>query len=220
MNEIIGTITIILMILWPSLHGFRNSKFLYTWIFDIKKIKENKQYYRFITSGFIHKDFGHLAFNLFSFFSFAQGIEIVLGEFILFLIFMVSMLTGNIYSFLYNKKKEQYFALGASGGVVGVIFASILLFQDSSVIIPFLPIPIPGYFYAVGYMIVSAVSLNKQNDNIGHDAHIGGALAGTVTCIALFPELLFSEYYLILGIFIPIAGIFVYNRIKEKKVNQ
>ena len=42
----------------------------------------------------------------------------------------------------------------------------------------FVPIPIPGPIFAVAYIAYSIVMARRRFGNIGHEAHIGGAVAG------------------------------------------
>ena len=52
----------------------------------------------------------------------------------------------------------------------------------------FLPIGIPSWLYAIGYVSASFYGMHRQLDNVGHDAHLGGALVGLFTMAALHPQ--------------------------------
>jgi membrane associated rhomboid family serine protease len=69
------TITVIIIIITCiiSFTAFSSEKITNDLIFWPPMIKEKKQFYRFITSGFIHADFIHLAFNMLALYSFAKA---------------------------------------------------------------------------------------------------------------------------------------------------
>lgn len=109
-------------------------------MFDPHRILAGKQYERMLTSGLIHADFPHLVWNMFSFYSFGSGIEMIYGPKTLLLVYVSAILGGSVLSLLIHRQHE-YRALGASGGVCGVIFASIFLLPGGSV--PLFPLMIP-----------------------------------------------------------------------------
>jgi len=212
-----GSLILMVVLSLTSIYAFMDSGFMSSMIFDIKEVRDNKQYYRFMTSGFVHNDVMHLGFNLFSLYFFSQDLEEYFGMMVLFGIFGIATLMGSLFSFANNYKESQYLALGASGGVIGVIFASILVFEDMAVIMPFVPFEIPGYLYAILYLLYSQYSMKNKEDNIGHDAHIGGAISGTICMVLLVPEILFTRGLLIAGIFLPLAGFFIFEKYFSRK---
>ena len=60
----------------------------------------------------------------------------------------------------------------------------------------FLPIPLPSYIIGVGYIIYSIYGMKKNNDNIGHSAHLGGAIAGMLFTIIIEPSILIEQTWL------------------------
>ena len=71
-----STLILLVIIIGASIYAFVDSSFMNSMLFDIREIKSNHQYYRFLTSGFVHNDWFHLAFNMFSLHSFSQGIDL------------------------------------------------------------------------------------------------------------------------------------------------
>ena len=63
-----------------SLIGFYNRDFMNKGLMWPYGIKRNGQYYRLISSGFLHADWMHLIFNMFTFFFFGQNLEIIFIE--------------------------------------------------------------------------------------------------------------------------------------------
>ena len=131
-----------------------------------------------VLSHFSHGDMGHLFFNMMTLFFFAPVVEQLLGSFELLLIYILSGVAGTLLTLIVHSNDPRYRALGASGSVSGVIFAAIVLYPGMSLYLFFVPIPIPGPVFAVGYIAVSIVMARRRVGNIGHEAHIGGALAG------------------------------------------
>jgi membrane associated rhomboid family serine protease len=106
------------------------------------------------------------------------------------IIYFGSILLGNIFSLFLYQKQPWYSAIGASGGVSGILFASIAMLPDLGIYLFFIPIPIPGYIFGLVYFGYSVyMMLNpRQHDNIGHAAHLGGAFFGLVYAVANAPE--------------------------------
>jgi len=168
-------------------------------MFNPRAILVHKEFYRMITSGLIHADWMHFAFNAFSFYSFGQVIEFVYGPRVLLLVYVSSILGGSLLSLVIHRYHE-YRALGASGGVCGVIFASIFLLPGGSIMLMLLPIPIPAYLYAVIFLVVSYIGHRRGIGNVGHDAHLGGAVVGLLAAAGMYPELIFAQPWMFAGV--------------------
>ena len=140
-----------------------------------------------VLSHFSHADLGHLFFNMLALYFFAPVVESVLGGWPLLVVYLLSGVSATILTLLVHRADPGYRALGASGSVSGVIFASIVLYPGMSLFVFFIPIPIPGPVFAVGYIAYSIVMARRQFGNIGHEAHIGGAVAGFLLAGVLSP---------------------------------
>jgi len=169
-----------------SYRGFKDDWFREKYIFSPAEILRDKQYYRLITSGFLHANWVHFIFNMYSMYSFGSVIERIFGVPTFLAIYFSSILGGNLLS-LYLHRYHEYRALGASGGVCGVIFAAIFLLPGTDVMLFLIPIPIPAPVFAVLFILVSYYGLRRQVGNIGHDAHLGGALIGLAVTAVLYP---------------------------------
>lgn len=82
------------------------------WMFKPYEILRFKQYERLLTSGLIHLDWMHFAFNAISFYAFARNIELVRGANSLLLIYVSAILGGSLLS-LFIHRHHDYRALGA-----------------------------------------------------------------------------------------------------------
>ena len=182
-----------------TLAAFRKPGLRERLLFDPFEILHRKQYERLITSALIHADWMHFGFNAFSLYSFGTNIEFIYGPKVLVLIYLSSILGGSLLSLIIHRN-HTYRSLGASGGVCGVIFASIFLLPGGSVSIPLFPLHIPAYLYAIGFLVFSFVSHLRQRDNIGHDAHLGGAIFGLLVAVVLEPSLVFASPWMFMAV--------------------
>ena len=171
-----------------SCRGFVDPRFVRKFIFRPESILANKEYYRLLSSGFLHANWTHLIFNMMSLYFFGTNIESFVGVGHFLAIYFGSILGGNLLSLLVHRHHD-YSAYGASGGVCGVIFASLFLFPGSGVTIFPFPYSVPGWLYAICFMLGSFYGLKAQRDNIGHDAHLGGAICGLLIATALRPSI-------------------------------
>ncbi|MDM1398324.1 rhomboid family intramembrane serine protease [Myroides odoratimimus] len=201
----ISTITLILLGLngLVTYKGLNDFSFFNKYCFDINQINKGERY-RFITSGFLHVDWMHFAFNMLTLYFFADIIIHVSGVLYFLIVYIASLLVGNILTYQFYKNQPHYRAVGASGAIMGVLYASIMLNPSMSLYMFFIPIPIPAYMFAVGYLLYSLYGMKKNNDGIGHTAHIGGALAGLILIVLKYPILIQTEFKLIAILLIPV----------------
>lgn len=209
MNTYIITYSTIAVIGIASFIAFQNSVIFEKYLFSVERILKKNEYHRTITSAFIHADFGHLLFNLFSFYAFAGGIEAVYGSPSVAVIFIAGAMAGSLLSLLIHRKEPGYRAVGASGAVSSIIFASIFLLPGGSIIIFPFPIPMPAWTYAILFILASIYGIGRNVGNIGHDAHLGGALAGVAAAYFIFPESVTGNPLLLAGIVIPVVIFFI-----------
>lgn len=178
-----------------SILAFNRYEMLNRWMFIPYRIKNRNQWDRFILSGFIHKDYMHLLFNMFTFYFFGGVVELFLrykfGVLAGGVLFVVFYLLGIIISDLPTYKKYQldshYRALGASGGTSATVFASIVIMPLSDICL-FAFICLPGFILGVLFLIYSYVKGKQDNDGINHDAHLYGAIFGIVFILILSPS--------------------------------
>jgi membrane associated rhomboid family serine protease len=154
-------------------------------IFHPVTIREHHQWYRFLTSGFVHADLTHLVINMFVLWSFGNAVERYfypgyLGEFSAqkyMALYFGGIAVSSIPSYVRHNKNPDYAALGASGGVSAVVFAAIL-FEPWQNLYLYGVIAIPQILAGAAYLIYSWYKDKKSTDNIGHMAHFTGAVWG------------------------------------------
>ena len=173
-----------------SFIAFNNQQLFEKYKFNVGAILQKKEYIRLLSAGFLHADLMHLLFNMMTLYFFGPIVVQAFGEIGFLMVYFGSILLGNIFSLYLYKNQPWYSAIGASGGVSGILFASIAMIPDLGIMFFFIPIPIPGYIFGFLYFAYSVyMMLNpNQHDNIGHAAHLGGAFFGLVYAIALQPE--------------------------------
>lgn len=185
--------------------GFRDPELHERLLFRPERILAGKEWHRIFSSALLHADWAHLGFNLFSLYSFGAALETFWGATVFLSIYVGSIAGGSLLSLFLNRHRD-YAALGASGGVCGVIFATIFLVPGTGVGMFMVPISIPGPIYAVLYLIGTFVALRRGVGNIGHDAHFGGALGGLLIALALAPRLCLASPMLFGGALVLSAG--------------
>lgn len=172
--------------------GFQNQLLFEKYKFNVSSILYKKEYIRLLSSGFLHADWMHLLLNMYVLYMFSPSILSIFGPIGFLVIYIGSILLGNLFSLFLYKNQGWYSAIGASGGVSGIIFASVALNPELIKIgVIFLPpeLSIPGYLFGFLYFAYSVYMMlyPKQQDNIGHAAHLGGAIFGLVYVVAIKP---------------------------------
>lgn len=137
-----------------------------------------REYKRLFFSGFLHVDYWHMGFNMLTLFFFGKFLHREYGFFGSLFFYVVSIVISNAFTTWYYRNNTQYTAVGASGGVSAVLFASIVFNPNLSLYLFFIPIPIPAYLFAIVYMLYSLYGMRRNLGNVGHAAHISGAVCG------------------------------------------
>ena len=192
-----------------SYKGFKDRSFFNKYKFNPNAIKKGENI-RYLSSGFLHVNQGHLFVNMFTLFFFAPVVTRLLGDINFILIYLVSLYVGNMITYRINKNKLNYNAVGASGAVMGIVYSSILL--DPNMTLYYIIIPMPAYVFGLLYLWYSIYSMKNIRDNIGHEAHLGGAIAGFFLTIILKPAILAESFVAVLILMIPIIYFYLKNR--------
>lgn len=194
------TFIIIIATVIVSVIAFKNEEVMENLIFYPPAVTDRNQFYRFITSGFIHADVAHLAFNMISFFLFSNAlVEPAFMEFfgdygraMLLLMYLLALIVALLPTYFKNKNNENYRSLGASGAVSAVVFAGIMISPLSQLGFFIIPPIIPGFIFGPLYLVLSFYMDKRGGDNINHSAHIWGALFGVIFMIVATK--LYSDY--------------------------
>ena len=188
------TLALIVVNIIVSLIAMNNKDVLSKTIMWPYGVKRYNQLYRFITSGFIHADYIHLFFNMFTLFFFGPVVEHIfsvqsLGGNIAYLaLYFLGLIVSDIPTYIKEKNNYNYHSLGASGAVSAVIFAAVVFDPWSSIYL-YGAIKISALLYAVLYIFYCVAMSKKGGDNINHDAHLWGSLFGFGFTVALIAAL-------------------------------
>lgn len=173
MNIIIIIITCLI-----SYQGIRQPNFLHQTLLWPYEMKRNpKQMYRFITSGFVHANFPHLLFNMFTLYFCGELLVYVLGPIQYAIFYILAIIFSDLSFYVKHKDQYQYRSLGASGAVSAVLFAIIYILPWENFYL-FAILPIPAIILAILFITYSYQMGKKQQDTVNHGAHLFGALFG------------------------------------------
>ena len=190
-----------------SFKGFNDFGFFERYKFNVGGIRRGEKI-RMFSAGFLHVDMTHLFFNMFTLYFFAPVVIFHLGTLNFLIIYIASLILGNLLSLYFHKNEYHYSAVGASGAVTGVLYSAILLQPNMQLGFLFIPLPIPAYVFGILYLLYSIYGMKKQLGNIGHDAHFGGAIGGYVVTLVLLPSLFKTDLVMVGLLAIPIIILF------------
>lgn len=189
-------IIIIIVVSLFSIAAFSRPALMAKFQFNAWHIVHRKEYVRLLSHGFLHGDWMHLLINMFVLYSFGGAVLFYFNYYLpgfddlrFLLLFITALPVSSLYSLIKHRNNHYYNAIGASGAVSAVVFASIF-FDPYNPVLLFAIIPIPGIIFGVLYLWYSAHMARKQSDNIGHDAHFFGAVYGFIFPLLYEPKLI------------------------------
>jgi hypothetical protein len=97
---------------------------------------------------------------------------------------------------------SDYSSVGASGAIFAIMFSAIAIFPGMKIGFFFLP-SIPGWLFGLVYVLVSIYGIRSRTNNIGHDAHLGGGLAGMLLAVILYPSSIVTNTFALLVVAVP-----------------
>jgi membrane associated rhomboid family serine protease len=174
----LAALVILVLTIVVSVAGLSNPKIIERCLLRPYLVARGSDYAGLVSSGFVHADVSHLLFNLITFYSFGFALERVIGTAKFVCLYFSALLISGIGTCFKHRNDPVYASLGASGAILGVLFATIVYFPRQKLYILPLPIPIPAPLFAVLYLVYSFYSSRTARGNINHDAHIFGALTG------------------------------------------
>lgn len=195
-------IVIIALNLIVSFKGFNDLSFFRKYEFHVGSIRAGEQI-RMFSSGFLHVDIAHLAFNMLTLYLFAPYVIAGLGSFTFLMIYAGSLILGNLLTMALHKNDYSYRAVGASGAVIGVVYAAILV--QPALEIYFMP----GYIFGIIYLLYSIYGMKSKSDNIGHTAHFGGAIGGYIITLSRAPVIISENTFTAIILAVPIVILFI-----------
>ncbi len=188
---------IILVTAGISILAFYSRELMHKWIFSPYEARYHKQFYRFITSGFLHAGWLHLFLNMYVFSMFGNLVEESYSDNLMFdgrgpyyyiVLYFGALIVSNLPSYFKHHNDPGYQSLGASGAVSAVLFSFILI-EPFGYVYPFGLFKLPAWAFGGAYIAYEYWAGKKQYDNIGHDAHLMGAAYGILFSIVMKPSL-------------------------------
>lgn len=172
-----------------SFFAFNNPELKYKMLFLPTKVKNHGESYRFLSHGFIHSDFRHLLFNMYALYIFGPTAEVtfscilgpVFGDAGYLVFYLVAIMASSYVSYSRHQDNHAYGALGASGAVAAMMWPFIMYDPWAWFIFP----PLPAFILGIGYIAYSHYADQRGNSNIGHNAHLWGAIFGLVAYAGL-----------------------------------
>ena len=182
------TVLLILSVLVVSLWGwiFKPAQ---RWMILIPyRVRHGGEVHRMFTAGWAHANLSHLFFNMLALYFFAGWTTQTLGTPRFLILYLTAVVAGFVPSTLFNLENPRFATLGASGAVAAVMFSGILLHPTRRLFLLFMPLPIPAVVFAAAYLAYSVWHSLDQGDGVNHDAHISGALYGSLLTYLFEPE--------------------------------
>ncbi len=181
MHPIAFTVTLVIVTCLLSIAAFNDNRMADKLILWPAKMRVPGEYYRLLTSGFIHADWSHLAFNMFTLFFIGRFVESAfmaygLTPWLYVLMYLAGIVVASLPSFYKHRGNPYYRSLGASGGVAAVLFSSVYFSPWSSLYVYF--IKMPNIVFAVLYLAYSVYMSRRGQGTINHDAHFWAPYSG------------------------------------------
>lgn len=157
-------------------------------VFDVSRIRRHKEWYRLVTSGFVHNGPIHLLLNMYALFGFGPAFEGGLGVGPFLLIYMGSLLGSSALMWLEHFRDPTYRAAGASGAISGLVLAY-AMFAPMAEFEFLFTFAMPAFVFSICYILISAwASATGSLPGIAHAGHLGGALAGIAIVCLMWPS--------------------------------
>jgi membrane associated rhomboid family serine protease len=187
------TILILIITVAISIAGFSNEQIINKLILWPRKMDNPAEYYRLLTSGFIHNDWNHLIFNMITFYFIAPSVEFLMAMIgkpseMFVLLYLSAIVISSLPSFVKNRNNSYYRSLGASGGVAAILFFTIYYSPWSLIRILFIPIGIPSIIFGGLYLAYEAYMSKRGAGNVNHDAHFIGSVYGLLFALVVDPS--------------------------------
>ena len=149
-------------------------------ILDSAALFAGGEWYRLITSMFLHADMNHLVSNMLVLFFAGGEVEKRTGTFSFVILYFLTGLCGNLLSVLNSVRlAERHMSLGASGAVFGMLGAlALFTFLNRKNLQR-------GSLMRLGFGIALSLYAGSVNPAVDQTAHIGGFISGIIYAAAI-----------------------------------
>jgi rhomboid protease GluP len=143
------------------------------------------QYWRLLTAGSLHSGIIHLFFNCYALYVLGRLIELLSNRAHLAIIFVLSVIGGNLMSFWLS---SVLISVGASGGIVGFLgYLAVYGYKRRKVLTSSF---LRGMLFNIGFLGLYGLALSNVIDNFGH---LGGLLTGAAYGIFQIPGEIYED---------------------------
>jgi membrane associated rhomboid family serine protease len=192
------TLLLLVVLGFTTWQGLQQPVVMMKYLFSTERFRLRREYLRLISPAFLHASWGHFFGNALTLYFFAGTLESRIGPGPMLATFFLSVAGGHLICLLLHPHRD-YRALGASGGALGVLFSTILLMPGMTLLLFPLPIPIPGWLYAIAYLAYTVTSL-RGDSGVSHEAHLGGMLSGVGITLLHAPRVAMAQPLLLSAI--------------------
>lgn len=141
--------------------------------FSVMDLLQRGEWYRMLTSMFLHADIGHLVSNMLILYYIGNVVEKRIGHIPYLFLYFISGLVGNVFSAGYELLRNRYISsIGASGaifGVEGALLMLALVYRGK-----FAEVTVGRIVFSIAFSLYCGFT----SSNVDNAAHIGGLLTG------------------------------------------
>jgi membrane associated rhomboid family serine protease len=175
-----------------GLFALKNQRLFVAGMMHPVTVKRKKEYYRLVSSDFVHNDLMHLFINAFALFAIGSQLEEYLrgvksaGSFWFLAIYLSSCICGTFFTFLRHRNDFEFSSAGASGSILGCMMGFMIL-QPYHIAF-YLPVfgGIVNLYTALIYIIfLIGYQLKTANPLVNNEVHFYGALGGIVCALLI-----------------------------------
>jgi membrane associated rhomboid family serine protease len=131
------------------------------------------EWYRLVTSGFLHNDLIHIGFNMFALYFLGRLLEPAIGTVRFVAVYVASLLGGAFGALLLN---PNALTIGASGAVFGIFGAAFVIARRRGV---------DDVARSIGVILLLNLAISFTNPRISLGGHLGGLAAGLLCALAI-----------------------------------
>ena len=195
LSEAPATYALILVNIAVSLYAFFGDRtFINQFCFHVDSVRRRDEYWRVVTSSFLHANVPHLALNVMTLFFFGPVVERTLGTAGFIVVYVGAIVASGVVSAIVNKHNPAYTSVGASDAASGVVLAFCCFYPFENIYFFGLPFGIPAVAYGALFIFMSAQLMTTEDRVIAHEGHLGGALAGLVLTIVMRPDVITNMF--------------------------
>lgn len=199
------TLIIIAVTVVVSLAALNNRNLFANLLFEPFVIHSRKDWFRFLSHGFVHGSIMHLLVNMYVLWMFGGQVEEAYGALTghnplvpYLVLYLGGIVLSSLPGYYKHRHDPEYRAVGASGATSAVVFSYVLLYPEAKLMLIFLPIPLSAWIFGGLYLAYEWYMSRRGGDGIAHDAHYFGALYGIAFTALLAPDVV-THFFEVVG---------------------